>query len=174
MRNGRSGGWGLALGVALATASASVAFAQSGGWQVFDNTTSASGSPTYAAILKADNTVSGSLDEPKAPTLAVTCDHAGLAFTIIWPDLLDRSPAQSWVTIQWRLDDGAPQESAWPASARSVAESGGQALDWASRWAAGATLTVHVPDQHGGQDATFEVTGLSDIVGRVRSMSCGG
>jgi hypothetical protein len=173
MRSRRSGWLALFAGVAVATLSASAAVAQSGAWQVFDNRSSDDGSPTYAAILKADNTVSGSLDEPKAPTLAVTCDHAGLAFTIVWPDLLDRSAVQSWVTILWRLDASAPQQSDWPASARSLTESGPQALDWATRWSAGQTLTVHVPDQHGGQDATFELTGLSDIVGRVRNMSCG-
>jgi len=149
------------------------AVAETGGWQIFDNTSATVGSPSYAALLKADNTVSGSQDDQKTPTRAMTCDNTGLALTFIWPDLVDKVSDQAMASIRWKLDDGPIQQSDWPASVRSVSESGRLAIDWAKKWSTGKTLTVRIPDQHGGQEATFELAGLSDIVGRVAKMSCG-
>lgn len=169
MRSSRSGLLGLAFVVGLTP----VAAAETGAWQVFDNTAPAEGPPSYAALLKADNTVSGSEEEAKAPTLALTCDRAGLALTFIWPDLIDKVPGQAMAMIQWKLDDSIAQNADWPATARSVSESAGQAVKWARAWSAGKTLTVHIPDEHGGQEATFQLTGLSDVMGRVSRLTCG-
>jgi hypothetical protein len=163
----------LLLGIALAMLLTTTAVAQAGGWQTFDNTSATVGSPSYAALLKADNTVSGSQDDPKTPTLALTCDNTGLALSFIWPDLVDRIADQAMASIRWKLDAGPIQQSDWSASVRSVSESGRLAIDWAEKWSAAKTLTVRIPDQHGGQEATFELAGLSDIVGRVAKMNCG-
>ena len=163
----------LILGFALVVGLTPVAAAQAGAWQVFDNTSATAGSSSYVALLKADNTVSGSQDEAKTPTLAFTCDNTGLALTFIWPDLIDKVPGQAMASIRWKLDDSPAQDADWPAAARSVSESGGQAVDWAERWSAGKTLTVRIPDQHGGQEATFELADLSGVLARVRSLTCG-
>jgi len=149
------------------------AVAPTGAWQVRDKVSALDGSPDFQANLESDETVTDLLDQPKKAALGLVCDHNGFHFVVVWPDFIDKDINQSTVVLTWKIDDGTVQRTDWPATTQGLVQAGTTGLDWAREWSAGKTLIVRVPDKHGGQEATFQLTGLDQVVARVSQMNCG-
>jgi len=168
------------LGCAMATMMATNAVqAQSspsdgyGAWVVSDETSPVDGTPNFKASLAADNTVGATRGRPKRPILAFFCDHDGLAVNIDWPNRILLEKYETNPILLWKVDDGALNKTRMDYAKQALIGSGKPVLALMSRWSAGKTLAVRVPDHAGGQDAVFHTQGLDRILARVDATGCG-
>jgi hypothetical protein len=157
-----------ALAVAAAPAATNL-----GAWQVTDNVSALDGSHDFHADLISDSTVTNIIDRDDHPILGLSCTHQGLFLTFVWPDFIDKDYDQSSVDLTWKVDDGPVQHSSWSAVSQGLVAMGPNGLAWARKWSTAKTLVVRVPDKHGGQEATFQLTGLDQVVTQVSQMNCG-
>jgi hypothetical protein len=128
---------------------------------------------TRVARLQAENQVANILGRLEQPHLSLRCDKDGLFALFIWPDFIQQ-PSFLTIRVRWKLDDGPVQTSSWIPSLRAVGPVGKGAQTWIRQLAGAKRLVVEVPDDHGEQEAVFDLTGIDVLGPRFSEVSCGG
>ena len=106
------------------------------------------------------------------PVLAVSCEGKGLFVTLSWPDAIPLKPNQHFAGVAWSLD-GKVRSSSMIASSGSVSLAGSEAKEWLREMAAAVRLEVRVPDAHGGQTASFDLSGAKEVQAGLARSTCG-
>ena len=177
-------GCGMAAALLMTTITAPVAEASKlptltptggyGSWTVIDAAPSPlDGSPNFTAQINADNAVMATRGQPKKPILAFFCDHDGFSLNIKWPANINISRGQVSETLLWKVDDGRLTRSELGFDRTALIQEGRPANVLAHLWAGGKLLVVRVPDNFGGQDATFQLDGLDLIMAHIDQTGCG-
>ena len=162
------------IGLAMALAWAGVASAEPGAWHVEDKVSALDNTHEYLAMLRSDETLTDITGQQDHAVVAVGCGRHGLNLEILWPDFVMKDdPASGYVTLQWKVGDGVIQKGQWTAATRAAGRAGADALSTLKDWSAGAKVILRVPDQHGGHDVTFHISGLTQIVDHVSQTGCG-
>ncbi len=146
----------------LAWAAASCAFA----WET------RAGSGGFEAHVSAAAAVKVAGGAEAKPQLAVSCQGKGLFVTVSWPDAIPLNVNQHFVSVSWTLD-GKSGGAAMIATSGSVALAGSEAKEWLREMAGASRLEVHVPDAHGGQSASFDLTGVQAVQAALARSACG-
>ncbi|HUO11236.1 MAG TPA: hypothetical protein VMU37_00625 [Caulobacteraceae bacterium] len=161
----------LAFAVALV---ATPALADPGAWQIRDQTSPLDGSHQYEAVVQSDEQLTNILGQPERAALGVVCGRQGFELSVLWPDFVQKEDVEDLnVTVIWKADDGPLQRGAWIASTKGVGQLGNLGLGTLRAWSGAHKIVVRVPDQHGGQDATFQVAGIDQIFAHVSQTGCG-
>lgn len=126
----------------------------------------------FSAKVIASQAIKGSDGKAAKPALSVSCGAGGLYATIAWPDAIPLKPGQHFVAVSWSLD-GASRSASMLATQGSVGLAGSEAKEWVREFAAAKGLTVQVPDAHGGQSASFDLTGSGAVQAGVAASACG-
>ena len=164
----------LTLGCVVALMACGSASADPGAWRVESKTSALDNSTDYAASVSSDEALVNILGRPEHAELGVICGRQGFDLSIQWPDFVQKDDVEDLnVSVAWKIDDGAVQHSAWIATTKAVGQLGNKGLSTLKVWSAAHKIIVRVPDQHGGQDATFEVDGIDQIFAHVSQTGCG-
>ena len=148
--------------------------AAASGWVVEDKKSQLDGAVSYSATLTADSDVTNIGDRPEKPYLGFICDKGGLYVTIGWPDFVRKQYSDDLkVPVRWKLDAAPVQSTKMIATSQAVALPGKAGQAWFHQLAAGHKLVVSVPDEHGGQEATFTLDGIAPLDSRLQTISCG-
>ncbi|WP_157223730.1 hypothetical protein [Caulobacter sp. AP07] len=172
----------MALAIAL-SAVTSIAHAQTattpgvtpetGKWRYTETASALDGAKSRIATLTAETQVANILGRMEAPTLGLTCDKNGLGVVMSWPDFVGEAGFLT-LPVKWKIDDGKVYKTGWFPGTTSVTLMGPGAQGWIRQVKDAKTLVVAVPDRHGGQEATFDLTGIEAIGPRFSEVSCGG
>lgn len=161
----------ITLALALISTTANAA---PGGWRIESKTSALDNSTDYEASIQSDEQLTNILGQPERATLAVVCSRSGFDLQLLWPDFVQKDDIQDLnVTVSWKLDAGGVQRGDWIAITKAVGQLGDRGLSTLKIWSSGAKLVVRVPDQHGGQDATFELAGIDQVYAHVSQTNCG-
>lgn len=144
-----------------------------GRWLVNDQTSDIDGSPDFNAFATADDPILRVRGRPDRPLLGLACDRRGVEFEVLWPDTVQFVERDLPVVMLWKLDDAPAKRASWPGVPHALILRGPSALAWARKWSLGKTLKISVPDAHGGQEATFQLDGMDQLVARVSQLNCG-
>ena len=126
----------------------------------------------FGARIAAIGTIKGPGGSMAKPVLSVTCGSGGLYATIAWPDPIPLKPNQHFVPVTWSLD-GASHSSSMLATSGSVGLAGSEAKEWLREFVAAKVLQVRAPDAHGGQSASFDLTGAGAVQAGISRSACG-
>ena len=156
------------------SASAQSALAQdgSGNWHVKETASALDGQKNYLAIVESEEKLTNIIGQPEAAGLALSCGKDGYFVNILWPDFVENDFHEYKIYVRWKLDDGAIQKTKWVASSQGVFLMGNGGMAWTKALASAKKLVVEVPDQHGGQAATFDLDGVGDVYAAVAARSC--
>jgi hypothetical protein len=163
----------LGLLFALSATSAMAQNTDIGAWNVSDKVSALDGSRDFEANIKADGPVANIIGNNERPSLGISCNHQGLFIVLSWPDFIDKDFDDHSIDLMWKIDDGPVERTRWDAVDQALLKVGNDGLTWAKKWSAGKSLVVRVPDKHGGQEATFQLAGLDQVVEQVSRMKCG-
>jgi hypothetical protein len=135
----------------------------------------ADGGHTYfVAQAPSNETLVGLGDKPGKAELAVRCDQKGLFVSLLWPDYVSADTYnEKIIDVDLKVDGDKPRLAKLTKvdqAAIAVGKDGYKLLKDISK---GQTLHVHLPDFHGGQDATFPIEGIGEIYARVTAQGCG-
>lgn len=161
-----------ASAVALLLSSAPPAIAAPGAWIVDESASALDGQKTYMATVKSDEAIVGILGLPKHALLTFRCGKDGFFASLGWPDFIGKELGEDSVVLRWKVDDGPVQKATWLATTKSVFAPGDRGLAWLKSLSQGKVLVVQVPDQHGDQEATFQLTGIDEVYAKVSGRSC--
>ncbi len=125
------------------------------------------------ANVPADGTVTNILEQKEVPRFGFSCDAHGLGVSVLWPAFIQKEFDENNVRVVWKLDDGPVQNSSWFANTKSVSLIGNNALRWMTQVSKAKKMIIRVPDQYGGQEATFTLDGMADLVATVAARGCG-
>jgi len=128
--------------------------------------------PGFAARVMASEAIKGPGGGVAKPVLSISCGSGGLYATVSWPDAIPLKPDQHFVSVAWSLD-GVSHSSAMLATPGSVGLAGSEAKEWLREFAAAKRLVVRAPDAHGGQAASFDLSGTDAILAGVARSPCG-
>jgi hypothetical protein len=126
----------------------------------------------FSATLTATQPVKGLGGKPAKPALSVSCGPGGLYATVSWPDPVAVKPDQHFVAVAWALD-GSTHSASMLATPGSVGLAGSEAKEWVREFAGAKQLMVRVPDAHGGQSASFDLTGAGAVQAGIATSACG-
>jgi hypothetical protein len=157
----------MSISLALA-ASAALALAP-GAWHITDQVSDLDGAHRFLAAIESTDELAGFTDAPKKAALRVRCERGELAVDLLWPDFT--TDLGSWARIHWRVDDGRVQVSEMLRDTTSFSSAGPEAQKLLGLWR-GAKLTVRAPDQHGNQDASFDISGIDLITRHAAAAGC--
>lgn len=146
-----------------------------GAWLVDDKVSALDGTHDYTATVASDDKVGNIIDTTEKAHLAILCGRDSFALMIDWPDFIDRGydGSQLNVSVKLKLDDGPIQTTSWSAGEQAVMQLGDKGEAWVRKLSAGKVLVVRVPDKHGGQEATFQISGLDRIIANIDQTVCG-
>jgi hypothetical protein len=151
----------------------SPARAQPGAWMVSDTTSALDGDRSFTATVAGDMPVTDILGRDAPPHFGFSCGKNGLFVTVLWPAFVQKEYDEHNVRVVWKLDDSPVQTSSWFADTQAVSLLGNNALRWLTDAAKAKKLIIRVPDQYGGQEATFALDGIADLVAKVAARGCG-
>jgi hypothetical protein len=144
-----------------------------GAWQISDQVSALDGKHTFAATLASTNTLTNFSGAPEAATLRVRCDHGDLAVDVLWPDFTSASrDLGDHSSILWRTDAGKVATAEMQRDVTSLTAFDADARQLLARWRGAAALIVRAPDQHGDQDATFDLSGLAQALAGAAEAGC--
>jgi hypothetical protein len=161
--------------MAALAAAAPAAQPDLGAWTFKDLGPTGNGATHYfVAQVPAEADVVGLADKPAKPELAVRCDQKGFFVTFLWPDYVTADTYDGKVTdVDYKLDGGKLQHAKLAKVDQAAIAFGKAGYRFAKDIEKGAALTIHLPDFHGGQDATFPIKGLDAIYARIALQGCG-
>ena len=143
-----------------------------GAWEINRTAHEIDGTVDYAAVLKSEKPVFGLLDQPETAGLVIFCGRLGLSVDVVWPDFIYSDLDIDAAAIAWRLDGGNINNELWDADLKVVGRRGRKAKELLRVLATGQRLVIQVPDNHGNQEAAFNLTGLAEIEEAVLAMPC--
>ena len=143
-------------------------------WTIFDKRSQLDGSESYVAILPAVSTVANVINAQAQPSFGLACTVKGLTVSFVWPDFVEVTEGgfRNYATVAWKLDRGAVEKTDFSATHGGVFLNGRSASGWLDRLGASQRLVVRVPDGHGGQEATFVLSGVDRIVSDAKVRGC--
>jgi hypothetical protein len=165
-------GW---IAAAAALAPAMALAAEPGAWSYKDlGAGGAAGQAYFVAQTPSKQMLTGLGDKAGNAQLAVRCDAKGLFVTFLWPDFVSADTYdEKVIDVDLKLDGDKPRRvklTKVDQAAIALGKTGSRLLQDLSK---GRTLDVHLPDFHGGQDATFAIDGIGDLYARVAAQGCG-
>jgi hypothetical protein len=161
------------IAAAAALAPALAVAAEPGPWTFKALGAGGAGQTYFVAQTPSRQTLVGLGDKAGKAQLAVRCDPKGLFVTFLWPDFVSADTYDAKVIdVDLRVDNDKPRRvklTKVDQAAIALGKTGYRLLKDVSK---GQTLSVHLPDFHGGQDATFQIEGITDIFARVTAQGC--
>jgi hypothetical protein len=160
--------------VAAVLAAGAATAAEPGAW-TFKALGGGEGGRTYfVAQAPSNDTVAGLGDKREKAQLAIRCDAKGFFVTFLWPDYVTADTYDAkLVDVDFKLDGDKPRRVKLHKVDQAAIALGRDGFRLLKDVSKGQTLSVHVPDFHGGQDATFPIAGIADIYARVTAQGCG-
>jgi len=152
-------------------AAAAMAFAQlanaetidKSGWQVETTKSEMTGETTNSVARPSSNKLSNSIGVMTTATLAVYCgSKKPVSVIVIWPDIVDRDYVSNHADVSWKFDDG-PIKSLTVFASTDAVILNGAAKPFIQQMLTAKRVIVKVPDQHGGQEAVFDLTTIDAV-----------
>ena len=141
-------------------------------WETTEKVSQMDGTTSFFASIHSNENVTGILDKPNAAHLVIACDKGRSTVMFSWPDFIDADPTTSGVAIRWRLDDGKIKTTWMRAVTDAVAFSNPSGIAFLREAANAKKLLVSVPDRHGGQEASFDISGIGTVIDRLHALKC--
>lgn len=163
----------IGFGLAAAAAVAAGAAAQPGAWTYKDLGASSDGSKYFQAEVLSDQDLVDVNHMKQKAGFAVKCDAKGLYVDIVWPetvagDTYDGTKAD----VVFKINDGREREARLRRTDLAAMALGKEGFRFLKALTDAQTLTVHVPDLYGGQQATFRVEGINALYDRIKAQGC--
>ena len=152
----------------------SVANAEPGSWITKELASPEGGQKYFVAQVASDEQLVNVDDRRQKATLSVRCDQKGLFVTFLWPEYVTGDTYDgNRVDIAWKIDAGAARQTRMRRVDQAAIALGKDGFKLLKEVSKGKTLTVRMPDMHGGQTATFPIDGISVVYDRVTAEGCG-
>ena len=159
---------------AALSALGAAAWAEPGAWTFKDLGAGEGGQHYFVAQAPSDGTIAGIGNKREKAQLAIRCDPKGFYITVLWPDYVTAETYdEKLVDVDLTLDGGKPRRVKLHKVAQAGIALGREGFRLLKDVSGAKTLSVHLPDFHGGQDATFTIEGIGDIYTRVTAQGCG-
>lgn len=149
-------------------------FRSTGAWQITDEKSELDGARTYRALLQSDGTLPNVIGQPEHAVLGVECGKSGLTVGVAWPALVQaNSLLDPHSTVGWKADSGEVHREAWMAAGKMTAAKADTAGALLRAWSNARKVVISAPSDGGDQEATFSVSGISDIAHTIGGIQCG-
>lgn len=155
----------------------SAAWAEPATWTFKDLGEAKSGEPNGPHFFVAQTPSTGMLvnvkGKPEAAQLAIRCDQKGFFITILWPTYVNADTYNAQViAVDYKLDNSKPRTIKLHRVDQAAIALGRDGYRLLKELDKAHTLSVHLPDFNGGQDATFDIEGIDKIYDRVTAFGC--
>jgi hypothetical protein len=149
----------LIAALALSAVAASAQDRAASRWVVKQTPHELDGSVDYSVTNVSEHPLIGVVGQPEPAVLFAICSRNGLSIGVAWPDIVERFVSINSAALAWSVDGGKVHNDLWDADIQTVGVRGGKARKLIASLTAANRFVILVPDQHGNQEAVFDLGG---------------